>query len=121
MTGPGGRRRLVPAYLATAGSATATRNTVERMTVLTAATLPAPADLAPAAHRVLEQLRPGALTLVEVAAYLQLPPSVTRVIVSELVDRGLVRAHASMMHPQEATRAQKIDILERTLRGLRKL
>jgi len=121
MTGPGGRRRLVPAYLATAGSATATRNTVDRMTVLTAEPLPLPVGLEPAAHRILEKLRPGALTLVEVAAYLQLPPSITRVIVSELVDRGLVRAHASMLNPQEATRAQKIDILERTLRGLRKI
>ncbi|MEY9848318.1 hypothetical protein ABH940_005419 [Streptacidiphilus sp. BW17] len=122
MTVPGGRRRLVPAYLATGGLATPSRNTLDRMTVLTCEPGPRPADLTAPARRVLDQLGGGALTLVEVAAYVGLPPSITRVIASDLVDRGLLRAHASLLQPRSTVaKAERISVLERVLHGLRRL
>jgi hypothetical protein len=131
MTAPGGRRRLVPAYLATGGHATPSRNTVDRMTIVTCEPGPRPGDLTAPAQRVLALLGNGALTVVEVAAYIRLPPSITRVIVSDLIGRGLLRSGGSMLQPttteksdpaeQAADRAAHIDKLERVLHGLRSL
>ena len=115
MTTPYGRRRLVPAFLATDGSAHPSRNTLDRLTVLTAATGTVPEGLAPPAHRIATLLQGGALTLAEVAAYLHLPVSVVKVLVSELVDHGQLTVHASMLR---ADRRDK-QLLERVLDGLR--
>ena len=115
MTTPPGRRRLVPAFLATDGSAHASRNTLDRLTVLTSATGAVPDGLAQPAHRIAALLQGGALTLAEVAGYLHLPVSVVKVLVSELVDHGHLTVHASMLQ----TGLRDRQLLERVLSGLR--
>ena len=60
-------------------------------------------------------LHGGALTLAEVAAYVRLPVSVVKVLVSELVDHGYLTVHASMLR---SGRRDK-QLLERVLSGLR--
>jgi hypothetical protein len=115
MAAPNGRRRLVPAFLATDGSAWASRNTLDRMTVLTATGDRVPEGLDPPAHRIVTLLSGGALTLAEVAAYLRLPVSVVKVLVSELVDHGRLTVHAPLSRSGHRDR----QLLERVLSGLR--
>ena len=115
MTTPSGRRRLVPAYLATDGSAQPSRNTLDRLTVLTATGEHVPEGLEPPAYRIAALLSGGALTLAEVAGYLRLPVSVVKVLVSDLVDHGHLTVHASALRSGRRDR----QLLERVLSGLR--
>lgn len=110
-------RRLVPAYLATGGRARPSRNTLDRLSLLHTAGMPVTSDVRPEERRILELLQPGALSLAEVAAHLQLPVSVVKVLVADLVDAG--RLHARVPIPE----AEQFDrqILERVLDGLRSL
>jgi hypothetical protein len=109
------RRRLVPPFLATDGSARPSRNTLDRLTVLTATAERVPAGLEPPAYRIAALLGGGALTLAEVAAYLRLPVSVVKVLVSELVDRGHLTVHVTALRSEHRER----QLLERVLSGLR--
>ncbi|MEY9969110.1 hypothetical protein ABIA33_007197 [Streptacidiphilus sp. MAP12-16] len=108
-------RRLVPAYLATAGSARPSRNTVDRITIVAGASRDVPEGLGPAQHRIAQLLQSGSLTVVEVAAYLRLPVSVVKVLVSELVDSGHLLARAPVPPAGRYDR----QLLERVLSGLR--
>ncbi|MGW8374454.1 DUF742 domain-containing protein [Streptomyces sp. ODS28] len=110
-------RRLVPAYLATSGRARPSRNTLDRLTVLHGAVEHAPSGLRPEELRLLDLLRPGALTLAETAAHLRLPVSVVRVLAADLVDAGLLRARAPVPDAELPER----QILEKVLDGLRTL
>ncbi|MFJ6700588.1 DUF742 domain-containing protein [Streptomyces sp. NPDC091272] len=117
MTPRQSNRRLVPAYLATGGRATPSRNTLDRLSLLSSSRMPVTSEVRPQEHRVLELLQPGALSLAEVAAHLGLPVSVAKVLVADLVDAG--RLHARVPIPE----AERFDrqILERVLDGLRSL
>lgn len=114
---PRDSRRLVPAYLATAGRARPTRNTLDRLTVLHGAADPATSGPRPEERRLLELLRPGALSLAEAAAHLRLPVSVVKVLVADLVDAGHLRARAPIPDAELPDR----QILEKVLDGLRTL
>lgn len=117
MTPRQSNRRLVPAYLATGGRAQPSRNTMDRLTVLHGATITSPAELRPEALRLLELLRPGALTLAETASHLRLPVSVVKVLVADLVDAGHLRTRSPIPEAEQIDR----QILERVLDGLRTL
>ena len=54
-------------------------------------------------------------SVAEVAAHLRVPLGVTRVLLGDLVDAGLVQVHAP------ASEAPDTELLERVLSGLRKL
>ncbi|MCM2413312.1 DUF742 domain-containing protein [Streptomyces sp. RKAG290] len=110
-------RRLVPAYLATTGCAQPTRNTLDRLTVLSAAGSRVPEGLVPAQRRLAVLIHGGALPLAEAAAYLHLPVSVLRVLVADLVDAGHLVARAPI---PEAQRPEP-QLLERVLSGLRSI
>ncbi|WP_331762273.1 DUF742 domain-containing protein (plasmid) [Streptomyces sp. NBC_01527] len=110
-------RRLVPAYLATTGCAQPTRNTLDRLTVLSAASSRVPDGLIPAQRRLAVLIHGGALPLAEAAAYLHLPVSVVRVLVADLVDAGHLGARAPI---PEAERPET-QLLERVLSGLRSI
>jgi hypothetical protein len=113
---PGHRgRRLVPSYLATDGRARPTRNTLDPLTVINAADTRTPEGLEPPQRRLMHLLSGGALSLAEAAAYLQLPISVTKVLVSDLVDAGRLIARAPIPAAQKHDR----QLLERVLSGLR--
>ncbi|MEN8649088.1 DUF742 domain-containing protein [Streptomyces sp. 21So2-11] len=117
MTARRGSRRLVPAFLATAGRTQPTRNTLDRLTVLSAATSQVPEGLEPAQRRLAVLVHGGALSLAEAAAYLGLPVSVVRVLVADVVDSGHLCARAPI---PEAERPEP-QLLERLLSGLRTL
>lgn len=127
MSSPRNSRRLVPAYLATSGRARPSRNTLDRLSLLHNPTGPdAPGTplggpggegLRPEERRLLELLRPGALSLAEAAAHLRLPVSVLKVLVADLVDAGLLHARP----PVPAHRLPERELLEKVLDGLRTL
>jgi hypothetical protein len=105
-------RRLVPSYLATGGGGTTTRNTLQPLTALTATGLPSASHHNPAQQRFLNLVGSGSLTVMESAAYLSLPIGVCKLLASQLVDEGHVRAHApNTNRPDRA-------LLERVLDGL---
>ncbi|WP_016908451.1 DUF742 domain-containing protein [Streptomyces xiaopingdaonensis] len=122
--------RLVRPYAVTGGRSRPTRNTLDLITVVRVRNVPSPpvalppTELSPEQERVVALCRDGGLTVAEIAAQLSLPVSVTKVLVSDLVDGGLVTAQA----PQPPTDllapayAQQTDaLLERVLDGLRNL
>ena len=115
MTPPREHRRLVPAYLATAGRARPSRNTLDRLTVLHAPADPSAGGLRPEQRRLLKLLQPGPLSLAEAAAYLRLPLSVVKVMVADLVDGGRLSARAPVPDAELPDR----QILEKVLDGLR--
>lgn len=83
------RRALVRPHVVTGGRARPTRNIFDLVTLVMAARSEA-TGLSPEKRRVLELCRGGALSVAEVAAYLSLPISVTKVLLSDLVDSGHV-------------------------------
>jgi hypothetical protein len=117
MTGRRGGRPLVPAYLSTGGVARPSRESLERLSVLTASGVPAPAGLPAAQHALLDALDGGSLTVVEAAAHLELPVSAIRVLAGQLVDRGLLVARP----PVPAAAQADPDLLKRVADGLRAL
>ncbi|GAB2835219.1 DUF742 domain-containing protein [Streptomyces daliensis] len=114
---PRDSRRLVPAYLATSGRARPSRNTLDRLTVLSGSAGTLPGGLRPEERRLLELLLPGALSLAETAAHLRLPVSVVRVLAADLVDAGHLQARAPIPDAELPER----QILEKVLDGLRTL
>lgn len=125
----GGRRAgrpLVPAYLSTGGVARPSRDSLERLSLLTAtgpgppAAIPAtfaPLALPAAGSALLEALGGGSLTIVEAAAHLELPVSALRVLAADLVDRGLADVRA----PVPPADLPDPDLLKRVADGLRAL
>ncbi|MBH5337106.1 DUF742 domain-containing protein [Streptomyces pactum] len=108
-------RPLVPAYMALGGRAEPGRNTLDSVSLLSAAVDRVPPGLDPARHRIVELLCGGPLSLAEVAAHVRLPVGVVKVLVSDLIDEGRLRARAPV------PRAEQLDahLLERVLSGLR--
>ncbi|MBF6210220.1 DUF742 domain-containing protein [Nocardia puris] len=105
---------LVRAYVRTGGRSRATRD-LDLVTLVAAALPPAP-GLGPDARRVLGLCGGrGVLSIAEIAAYLDLPPSVVKIVVSDLMDGG----HLSTPTPAETV--PEIALLEEVLNGLRAL
>lgn len=112
---PRPRGRLVRSYVVTEGRAHPTRNTLDLVTLLIAAGDLSSAGLGPEKRRVMELCRPGSLSLAEVAGRLQLPVSVTKVLVADLMDSGHIVTRA----PIPAARPSDAGILQEVLDGLR--
>ncbi|MFE3703413.1 DUF742 domain-containing protein, partial [Nocardia tengchongensis] len=74
-----------------------------------------PPGASPDARRILQIARRGVLTPAELAAYLDLPPSVVKILVVDLLDSG----HLTHPAPVEALPGQAL--LEEVLHGLRAL
>lgn len=115
---------MIPSYMATAGSGTPTRNSLQPLTALQATGLPPDSDHKPPHVRMIDLLSGGALTVSEIAAYLKLPTSVCTVVASQLLDRGHLRTHVALPEPlapdPHATGPTK-QLLEEVLHGLRGL
>ncbi|MFF4369377.1 DUF742 domain-containing protein [Streptomyces sp. NPDC001594] len=77
-----------------------------------------PADHLPPEHRLVHRLCATPLSVAEVAAHAELPLGVARILIADLIEGGLVHAHAPQHGPdgQPDTR-----LLERVLGGLRSL
>ncbi|MFH8365459.1 DUF742 domain-containing protein [Streptomyces sp. NPDC018031] len=115
MTPPRENRPFVPAFMALGGHADPGRSGLDALSLLSAAVDRVPDGLDPARHRILQLLCGGPLSLAEVAGHARLPVGVVKVLVSDLVDAGRIRARNPI------PRAEQLDarLLERVLSGLR--
>ncbi|KZM70314.1 DUF742 domain-containing protein [Nocardia terpenica] len=105
---------MVRAYVRTGGRMRATRE-LDLVTLVVAALDPAP-GMSPDARRVMGVCsRRGALSIAEVAAYLDLPPSVVKIVASDLLDSG------HLVNPAPAEALPEVALLEEVLNGLRAL
>ena len=116
---PRGRRRsgMVRPYTPAGGQATPTRKSLDLATLLIADRDKPLHGLDAHAYRVMEHCLPGALSVAEVSADLQLPGAVTKVVASALVDSG----HLVSRAPAPAAQQHDRKFLERILDGLHKL
>ncbi|PWI43143.1 DUF742 domain-containing protein [Streptomyces sp. ICBB 8177] len=115
MTAPRpGRRGLVRPYVITEGRAHPTRDTFDLVT-LVIATGAEPGALSPEKERVLRLCRGGALSVAEVAGHLGIPVSVTKVLLGDLADDGLILTRS----PVPSARPTEPRILQEVLDGLR--
>ncbi|MFR9752414.1 DUF742 domain-containing protein [Nocardia sp. 004] len=105
---------LVRAYVRTGGRTRPTRE-LDLVTLVLTAKDPLP-GASPDARRVMTLCsRRGALSIAEIAAYLDLPPSVVKIIASDLMDSG------QLVTPTPAESLPEIALLEEVLNGLRAL
>jgi len=70
-------------------------------------------------RRILELVRGEILSVAELSAYLSLPLGVTRVLVGDLADDGLVVVHSGS--PTTASPATNLTVLESVLNGISSL
>jgi DNA-directed RNA polymerase specialized sigma24 family protein len=110
------RRALVRPHVVTGGRAHPTRNTFDLVTVVVA-TRAQLAGLSPEKRRLMQLCRGGALSVAEIVAHLNLPTSVTKVLLSDLVDSGHIATHAAFPHAQRPSHQLLKDVLD----GLRAL
>jgi hypothetical protein len=114
MSPPRRERALVRPHVVTGGRAHPTRNSLDSVTLVTA-TRDQLGGLSPEKRRVMELCRGGSLSVAEVAAHLSLPVSVTKVLLSDLVDSGHIAAHA----PPPLADLPDLQLLKDVLDGLR--
>ncbi|WP_067687222.1 DUF742 domain-containing protein [Nocardia jejuensis] len=104
---------LVRAYVRTGGRSRPSR-ALDLVTLVVAVQDPA-AGASSDARRIIEVCRRGALTLAEVAAYLDLPPSVVKIVAADLLDSG------HLVDPTPTDILSEQALLEEVLHGLRAL
>ncbi|GAA0358505.1 DUF742 domain-containing protein [Actinoallomurus spadix] len=107
-------RALVRPHVVTGGRARPTRNIFDLVTLVMAARSDV-SGLSPEKRRVLELCRGGALSVAEVAGHLSLPISVTKVLLSDLVDSGHIVTRVGGMDDGETSTR----LLQEVLDGLR--
>jgi DNA-directed RNA polymerase specialized sigma24 family protein len=116
MTQNRGEQALVRPHVVTEGRAHPSRNTFDALTVVIA-TREQLGALSPEKRRLMELCRGGALSVAEVAAHLKLPISVTKVLLSDLLDSGHIATHAAFRHDNRPDTKLLKDVLD----GLRAL
>ncbi|AVH23261.1 DUF742 domain-containing protein [Nocardia cyriacigeorgica] len=113
MSGPRRDPDLVRAYVRTRGRSRPTRE-LDLVTLVVAVQKPGPGT-SPDARRVAEVCARGALSIAEIAAYLDLPPSVVKILAADLLDTE----HLAIPTPAESL--PEIALLQEVLNGLRAL
>jgi hypothetical protein len=108
-------RALVRPHVVTGGRAHPTRNTLDLVTLVSASRSDI-AGLSFEQRRVMQLCRGGALSVAEVAGHLRLPVSITKVLLSDLVDSGHITSCAP---PIPATQVPSTTLLQEVLDGLR--
>jgi len=108
-------RALVRPHVVTGGRAYPSRNTFDAVTLVSVAAEPMGAVLSPEKQRLMELCRGGALSVAEIAAHLALPLSVTKVLLSDLVDVGYLAIRA----PLPPVDTPDLSLLKDVLDGLR--
>ncbi|MFE2727275.1 DUF742 domain-containing protein [Kitasatospora sp. NPDC059327] len=104
---------LVRAYVMAGGRASASRR-LDLTSLVVAATGTQP-DLGPEHRRIMALFGTrGALSVAEVSAHLQLPPSLVKILVADLMDLGCLATPTAHHGPPT-------DVLKEVLNGLRKL
>ena len=72
-------------------------------------------DLSASAVQVLDAC--DSRSVAEVSALVSMPIGVVRVLISDLIEQGLVQLQATIT--ERSTKDERIELIERTLRGLR--
>jgi hypothetical protein len=109
-----GERALVRPHVVTGGRAHPTRNIFDLVTLIIAVRGELH-ELSVEKRLVMQLCRGGALSVAEIAGHLSLPVSVTKVLLSDLVDSGHVTVRASTRETYPRDRK----LLEEVLDGLR--
>ena len=112
---PAGKRGLVRPYVITGGRAHPTRNTFDLVTLVMAAQSADLTGLSPEKRRVVTLCQGGSLSVAEVAGHLEIPVSVTRVLLGDLVDSG----HITTRSPIPSAQLPDTQLLQEVLDGLR--
>ncbi|MDI2132548.1 DUF742 domain-containing protein [Yinghuangia seranimata] len=102
-------------YVVTDGRAHPSRNTFDLVTLVIAPHDRPLNGLSPEKRRLVELCRPGSLSVAEVAGYLGLPVSVTKVLLADLLDSGHILTRA----PIPAAELPEAKLLQEVLDGLR--
>ncbi len=108
-------RGLVRPYVVTDGRAHPTRNTLDLVTLVVAVGNRSLSGPSPEKRRVMELCRGGALSVAEVAGHLTLAISVTKVLLSDLIDSG----HLTTRPPIPKAQLPDDQLLQEVLDGLR--
>ena len=105
---------LVRSHVITGGRAYPTRNTLDLVTLVAAAT-DTFGHLEPEKRRVMRLCQDGTLSVAEIAGHLRLPVTVTKVLVSDLIDSGdlAVRSSARPQSPDPQLLQDVLDGLTR--------
>ena len=108
------RPRLIRSYTITAGRTATTVDLAMEATLRLQAGAEAPV-LTPSAAQVLEVC--DRRSVAEVSALTKMPIGVTRVLLGDLIEQGLVRIQATIT--DSTSTDERLELIERTLRGLR--
>lgn len=110
----GYRPRLIRSYTLTAGRTAAKVELAMEATLRLQAGAEAPV-LSPSAAQVLEVC--DRRSVAEVSALTKMPIGVARVLLGDLIEQGLVRIQATIT--DSTSTDERLELIERTLRGLR--
>ena len=110
----GYRPRLIRSYTLTAGRTAAKVELAMEATLRLQAGAEAPV-LSPSAAQVLEVC--DRRSVAEVSALTKMPIGVTRVLLGDLIEQGLVRIQATIT--DSTSTDERLELIESTLRGLR--
>ena len=110
----GYRPRLIRSYTLTAGRTATKVELAMEATLRLQAGAEAPV-LSPSAAQVLEVC--DRRSVAEVSALTKMPIGVTRVLLGDLIEQGLVRIQATIT--DSTSNDERLELIERTLRGLR--
>ena len=108
------RPRLIRSYTLTAGRTAAKVELAMEATLRLQAGAEAPV-LSPSAAQVLEVC--DRRSVAEVSALTKMPIGVTRVLLGDLIEQGLIRIQATIT--DSTSTDERLELIERTLRGLR--
>ena len=106
--------RLIRSYTITAGRTATTVDLAMEATLRLQAGAEAPV-LTPSAAQVLEVC--DRRSVAEVSALTKMPIGVTRVLLGDLIEQGLIRIQATIT--DKTSTDERLELIERTLRGLR--
>jgi hypothetical protein len=109
---------MVRSYTVTEGEGAAPAAGLDAATLLVADPDQSLAGLLAQSRRVMDLCLPGVLSVSEVAAHLQLPGAIVKVLVARLVDSGHLTARAPFV---PAASPHSADILRKVLKALEKL
>ena len=110
----GYRPRLIRSYTLTAGRTASKVELAMEATLRLQAGAEAPV-LSPSAAQVLEVC--DRRSVAEVSALTKMPIGVTRVLLGDLIEQGLIRIQATIT--DKSSTDERLELIERTLRGLR--
>ena len=115
----GGRDRLVRSYVLTGGRSAPSRNHFDPITLVSLSDSAAHLSrsyLAPEPRAVLDLLRASAQSVAELGAHLDLPLSVLRILLADLMESGHITTHRPITQASSLDTQLLVDVLAGLLR-----